>query len=237
MEFIYGKHSVLEALEQRPDCVARVYADSKHTDTLARFSSIHTQPISTAILKEIPRDAVHQGIIAQFNTKKLVTPFRQWMQSFTPERASSVVILGELTDPQNVGAIIRSAVAFGVSAILIPEHRSVGITGTVIKVSVGTIFNIPIVEIPNTNTAIRDLKETGFWIYGLDMEGDVSLPDETFDKPSAIIVGNEAKGIRQKTREHCDIVLSIPMHGKAESLNAATATAVTLYAWSVRAYG
>lgn len=97
---------------------------------------------------------------------------------------TALVILGELQDPHNVGAIIRSAAAFGVSAILMPEHNQAPVTGTVVKVSAGMAFRIPLVTVPNVNSAIRDLKERGFWVYGLDGEAKQTLPKEQFDAPA-----------------------------------------------------
>lgn len=233
MELIYGKHAVLTAALKRPDCIRTVWADERYR-TEPALASMKIETLSQGTIDKLPRDAVHQGIVAQLDVEKLVVDFRDWKHTITdPSPATSVVILGELTDPQNIGAIIRSAVAFGVSAIIMPEHRGAGITSTVIKVSVGTIFSIPVVEASNINTALRDLKDIGFWVYGLESDGDVMLHKESFTRASAFVVGNEGDGLRLKTREHCDTILSIPMKGPAESLNAATATAVALYAWSV----
>jgi 23S rRNA (guanosine2251-2'-O)-methyltransferase len=233
MELIYGKHAVLTAVSKRPDCVRTVWADERHR-TEPALASIKVEPLSPNITDKLPRDAVHQGIVANFDIEKLVVDFREWKHTLTDATpATCVVALGELTDPQNIGAIVRSAVAFGASAILIPEHRGAGITSTTIKVSVGTIFSIPIVQASNLNTALRDLKDQGFWVYGLESDGDTLLNKESFTRPSVFVVGNEGDGLRLKTREHCDTILNIPMKGPAESLNAATATAVALYVWSV----
>ncbi len=233
MELIYGKHAVLTAIAKRPDCVRTVWADERYRSEPA-LTSVKVEPLTPSVTDKLQRDAVHQNIVAQLDVEKLVIEFRDWKHTLgDTSPATSVVVLGELTDPQNIGAIIRSAVAFGVSAIIIPEHRGAGITNTVVKVSVGTIFSIPIVSASNINTALRDLKDLGFWVYGLEADGDTILNKESFTRPSAFVVGNEGDGLRLKTREHCDTILTIPMSGPAESLNAATATAVALYAWSV----
>jgi 23S rRNA (guanosine2251-2'-O)-methyltransferase len=135
-------------------------------------------------------------------------------------------------DPHNVGAIIRSAAAFGIAGVLIPEHNQAGITGAVIKASAGMVFTTPLVSIGNVNYAIKALKAKGFWIYGLDASGKNTLSGEKFDAPAAFVVGNEGSGIREKTLDACDIVLNIPMHERTESLNAAVSAAVVLYEWS-----
>ena len=145
---------------------------------------------------------------------------------------TSLLILGELEDPHNVGAIIRSAAAFGVSGVLIPQHNQAPVTGAVVKVSAGMAFRVPIVSVGNINNTVRDLKDKGFWVYGLDGEAEQTVSGETYEKPSVFILGNEGRGIREKTREMCDILLSIPMNPQCESLNVAASTAVTLFAWS-----
>ena len=147
---------------------------------------------------------------------------------------TALVLLDEIQDPHNVGAIIRSAAAFGISGVLIPEHNQAPITGAVVKVSAGMAFRIPLVAIGNINNTIRDLKKRGFWVYGLDGSSKKSISGESFDAPTIFILGNEAKGIRQKTRELCDALVSIPIDSKCESLNVAASAAVALYAWSAK---
>jgi 23S rRNA (guanosine2251-2'-O)-methyltransferase len=175
---------------------------------------------------------VHQGYIAAIVLEKLMRPFNAFINEVSITNDTAFVILGELQDPHNVGAIIRSAAAFGIAGVLIPEHRQVQLTGSVIKASAGMAFRVPLVSIGNVNTTIRDLKEKGFWIYGLDGAATQSAADEGFEKPSVFILGNEGDGIRQKTLLHCDIPLSIPIATGVESLNASVAAAVTFYAWS-----
>jgi 23S rRNA (guanosine2251-2'-O)-methyltransferase len=147
---------------------------------------------------------------------------------------TSLVLLDELTDPHNVGAIIRSAAAFGVSGVLIPEHRQAPVTGTVVRVSAGMSFVIPLVTVGNVNTALRDLKDKGFWIYGLTENGDTNITKETFDKPTVFVIGNEGRGIREKTEELCDFKLRIPIHKQCDSLNASASAAAVFYAWTVQ---
>ena len=174
----------------------------------------------------------HQGIIGKISLDKLIRPYQEFIKDFKINNDTLILILGEIQDPHNVGAIIRSAVAFGASAILIPKHNQAPITSTVIKVSVGMAFQIPLVEVGNVNQIVRDLKDKGFWIYGLDEKADQNITDESFDQPTVFILGNEAKGIRQKTLELCDTLISIPINPKCESLNVAASTAVAIFAWS-----
>ncbi len=187
---------------------------------------------SSEIESHIGRDAVHQGVLALLNDSMLYTSLDEVLKEVSAKDRPLFVLLDELQDPHNVGAIIRSAVAFGADAILMPEHDQTQITGTVIKASAGTNFSIPIVRIGNINTILLKLKEKGFWAYALAGDGDSSLHTVTFDAPTIIVVGSEGSGIAKKTLEHCDFKLSIPISPLCESLNASNAIAVTLYEWS-----
>lgn len=235
--YIYGKHAVREALTARPGIVKTVHLapDFGDQDLLLLLK---TSKVARASFdpKNLPRgiapDAVHQGVIAQIELDKLLVTYEEFMKGLTINPDTALIVLGEVQDPQNVGSIIRSAAAFGVKGILMPEHRQAPLSGSVIKVSAGMAFRLPLVTIGNVNNTIADLKSKGFWTYGLDGDATQSVSGEGFEKPSVFIVGNEATGIREKTLEHCDIPLMIPMHARAESLNAAVATAVVLAAWS-----
>ena len=187
---------------------------------------------SSEIESHIGRDAVHQGVLALLDDKILYTSLEEVLKNVSTKERPLFILLDELQDPHNVGAIIRSAVAFGADAILMPEHNQTQITGTVIKASSGTNFSIPIVRIGNVNTTLLKLKEKGYWAYALTGDGDTSLPSVTFDTSSIIVIGSEGSGIAKKTLEHCDFKLSIPIAPACESLNASNAVAVTLYEWS-----
>ncbi|PIR68453.1 23S rRNA (guanosine(2251)-2'-O)-methyltransferase RlmB [Candidatus Nomurabacteria bacterium CG10_big_fil_rev_8_21_14_0_10_35_16] len=237
--FIYGKHALKEALINRPEAVDRVFLSKDNQDpelkNLIRAAGATISPLGkTDNYDGINKETVHQGVVARIFLDKLMRSYKEFINELEITPDKSLVILGELKDPQNVGAIIRSAAAFGVSGILVPEHRQAPITGTVAKVSAGMVFRVPLVNIGNVGVAVKDLKEKGFWVYGLDGEAKQSVTKEEFSKPSVFILGNEAKGIRLKTKEACDILLSVPMSSKAESLNVAASAAVTLYAWSAQ---
>lgn len=235
---IFGKHAVIEALTYRPDVVRIVYVTDDTREEVGRRIGAHpilTKPLNLKkLLHTIPPEAVHQGFVAEIDTEKLMVNYEDFMRAHTVTNDSALVILGEVQDPHNVGAIIRSASAFGMAGVLIPEHRQAQVGGTIIKVSVGTAFRIPLVRIGNVNHTIDDLKTRGFWSYGLAMDASQSIVDEGFERPSVIVVGNEGDGVRQKTLAHCDIPLRIPIMKGIESLNASVATAIVCYAWSVR---
>jgi len=237
--FVFGKHPVKEALMTRPEVVGALYIEKGKDDPelfrLAEKNKIHQHEfVSKTMPTGVPKDAVHQGVIAEINVNKLVQTFDDFMDGYEITNDSSFVILGEVNDPHNVGAIIRSAAAFGISAVFIPEHRQVQVNGTVVKTSAGMAFHIPLVSIGNVNQTIKDLKDKGCWVYGLDGESTTNVNDEQFEKPSVFILGNEGKGIREKTLEHCDISLRIPTKKNVESLNASVAAGVIFYAWQQR---
>lgn len=236
-EFIYGTNAVAEAVTERPDIVVAVHGQSQKHGDVMRLAREKKIAVAELDYKNPPtgveKDAPHQGLIAQIQLNKLLIPYKEFMKNTEPAANTAVAILGEIQDPHNVGAIIRSAAAFGLSAVFIPPHRQAGVTATVIKVSAGMAFRIPLVEISNVNTTIRDLKDKGFWVYGLaGDDGSVSVSEEQFDRASAFVVGNEGEGLRVKTREVCDTLVRIPMHPRCESLNASVAAAVTFQNWS-----
>jgi 23S rRNA (guanosine2251-2'-O)-methyltransferase len=236
---IYGTHAVREALMSRPDTVRTIYvAGNDGARAVAVFAKEKGVKVETLNLKKLSKnispDAVHQGVVAEVDLTKLVRAYEEFVGRLNVTEDTALVILGEVQDPHNVGAVIRSAAAFGIAGVLIPEHRQAQVNGTVIKVSAGMAFRVPLVSIGNVNSAVRDLKERGFWVYGLDGRAEQSITNEVFQKPSVFILGNEGTGIREKTLELSDIPLSIPIHTGVESLNVSATAAVVLYAWSIQ---
>ena len=236
--YIYGKHALTEALRNTPEMLDRVYVAGTLDGELT--SLVHKAKIAVEKFdaRSMPRDvdseANHQGYIGRVVLNRLVRSYADFVTDLTVTPDSVLLVLGELQDPQNVGAVIRTAGAFGVAGVLIPEHNQAQVTGTVVKVSAGMAFRVPLVSIGNVNATVADLKKRGFWIYGLDGEAKTAIADEPFDAPSVFVLGNEAKGIRQKTLELCDVPLAIPMNPQCESMNVAASTAVALYAWSLK---
>ncbi len=236
--YIYGKHALAEALAAHPAIIEKVFF-AKVFDEAKLVAQVEKRGIPMGVLSdgalsaEVGSDTAHQGVIALIDTGQLLQSFDTFIETLSLDTNPALVLFDEVHDPQNVGSVIRSAAAFGVSGILIPEHNQAQVTGSVVKVSAGMVFRVPLVRIGNINQTIRTLKEKGFWVYGLDMNG-APLAEEGFEKPSVFVLGNEAKGVREKTLELCDVPLSIPMHPRAESLNAATAASIVMYQWSVR---
>ncbi|MBI5078200.1 MAG: 23S rRNA (guanosine(2251)-2'-O)-methyltransferase RlmB [Candidatus Yonathbacteria bacterium] len=237
--YIYGRHAIAEAIQNTPHAVKKIFFtpqfDGAEIRKIANTQNIPVEALNLGALPQgIDETAAHQGVSAIISLASIMRPYKEFARGITITNDTMLVLLGEVEDPQNVGAVIRSAAAFGAAGVLIPEHNQAQITGAVVKVSAGMAFRIPLVTIGNVNTTIRDLKDRGFWIYGLEGEAETALADEGFDAPTVLVLGNESKGIRQKTRELCDILLSISTNPKCESLNAAASAAVALYAWSAK---
>lgn len=235
--YIYGKHALVEALENTPQVIRKAHLADGAGDaalrTLLTKHGIPTAPLSAGRGRElVGKDAPHQGVIAVMDPAKLLVPFDSFIAGIDVTKNPALALLGEVQDPHNVGAIIRSAAAFGLSGVLIPEHNQAGITGAVVKASAGMAFRIPLVTIGNVNHTVGVLKEKGFWIYGLAMEGSAPLGGDAFDAPAVFVVGNEGSGIREKTLAACDVTLRIPIHVRTESLNAAVSAAIVFYEWS-----
>ncbi len=239
IEYIYGKHAVREVLEMRPDVLHEVHVVRDFADAKI-LALLDGAKVSLKVLNEknpprgVSSKATHQGIVAGIRADKLTIPYKTFKETLRAEPHTSLLVLGEVQDPHNVGAVIRSAAAFGVAGVLIPPHNQAPVTGTVVKVSAGMAFRIPLVTISNVNTALRDLQSLGFWVYGLEGNGTTSTVSETFSRPSVFVLGNEGSGLREKTKELCDELISIPIHPQCESLNAAAATAIVLASWSAQ---
>lgn len=236
--YIYGRHAVYEALENTPQIIEKIYLDlapDRDLNFLITKNHIKMERFDSRFLpRGIEHEATHQGYIAEVNVKHLVKSYGEFVNDLEVTPDTLLIVLGELQDPQNVGAIIRTAAAFGAAGVLIPEHKQAQVTGSVIKVSAGMAFRIPLVSIGNVNTTLIDLKKRGFWTYGLEMEAKQSIMTEKFDAPTVLVLGNEAEGIRVKTLENCDVPLYIPMNPQCESMNVAASAAVALYAWSTK---
>jgi 23S rRNA (guanosine2251-2'-O)-methyltransferase len=189
-------------------------------------------------------DQAHQGVAAQLSPveywelEDLLKLLEREIAQKTADDAATrqevlnqfaVGILDGIEDPHNLGAIIRVAECAGIKALLVPERRSASLTSVVAKTSAGAIATLPIVRITNLVRTIEKLKEFGFWIAGLDGEARETCYQADLARPLAIVVGSEGKGLSRLVREHCDMMLKIPMYGKTESLNASVAAAIIFY--------
>lgn len=234
-EIVAGRNSVVEAL--RADIpVSTMYVASRidSDDRVKEALKLATER-GLAIL-EAPRGeldrltdgAVHQGLALQVPRYDYADP-RDLIDPEAPG-IPLVVALDGVTDPRNLGAILRSVAAFGGHGVVVPERRSVGMTASAWKTSAGAAARVPVAKASNLTRALEDFKKAGFFVLGLDMDGDVELPELTLaSEPIVIVTGSEGKGLSRLVRETCDQIVSIPMSSAVESLNAGLATGVALY--------
>ncbi len=166
----------------------------------------------------------HQGVIA-FGAEKQYSALDAITQS------SLIIALDGVEDPHNLGAIVRSAGAVGAGGVVIPERRAVGVTETVAKAAAGALEHVPIVRVVNLSQALKDLKEDGYWVYGLDERGDREYTDADYAAKSVVVLGAEGHGLHDKIRESCDFLLRIPMEGAVPSLNVSVAAGIVLFDW------
>ncbi len=234
-EIVAGRNSVLEALRAQVPATTMYVAGRLESDDRVREAlKIATErgiPILETPRGELDRltdDAVHQGLALQ------VPPYDYAHPSELVDPQSRgiplIVALDGITDPRNLGAIIRSVAAFGGHGVVVPARRSVGMTASAWKTSAGAAARIRVAQATNLTRALEDYRKSGFFVIGLDMDGDVELPAlDLADQPLVVVVGSEGKGLSRLVRETCDQIVSVPMSSAVESLNAGIATGVTLY--------
>ena len=171
----------------------------------------------------------HQGIVGYFSPLKTLELETLIEQAYQSCAHPAVVLADEIQDPQNMGALIRSAWVLGLQGLILPRHRSAPLNETVAKCSAGAIESLPIACVSNLKQGAEILKEKGFWIVGIDMEGDRPCYEFDFNTPVALVIGGEGKGVRPILKKNCDFTVSIPMAGELDSLNASTAAAIVFY--------
>jgi 23S rRNA (guanosine2251-2'-O)-methyltransferase len=235
-DYIYGKHSVLSALQSGRQ-INRIWLLSKLRYDPQFNLLINEAKGSGAVIDEVDGRRLsqlcdggnHQGIVAQ------VAPYHYWDlgELITKAKADSdrpvILIADSLTDPQNLGSMVRTAEALGVQGMVIPQRRAVGITSSVQKVAAGALEHLPVARVTNLSRALKELKDAGFWIYGTTANGNTPIHEVTFTGPIALVIGAEGEGLNLLTENTCDFLISIPLSGKTASLNAATAAAMCLY--------
>ncbi len=231
MAILIGIHPVVEALRaNRPldrILIAKGAGGARIQEVvdLARQASTPVRFESRDALQRLAGTSTHQGVIALGSATK----YAEYEES--TEGAQLVVVLDGVEDPHNLGAIIRTAHAAGAGSVLIPERRAAGLTETVAKAAAGALEHLPVARVTNINRTLENLKRRGFWIYGIDERGDQDHDRVVWNTPAAIVLGAEGKGLHQQVREHCDVLVRIPMSGQIASLNVSVAAGIVLFAW------
>ena len=240
--YIYGKHVIIEALRNNPTTIKRIYIKDSGKqsgfDEIRILAKRNNIPVNGTTDKQIDqwlKDPVnHQGVIALSKPYDYATLDDYFTSMKESNKLQTVVILDHIMDVSNVGAIIRSAAGLAVDAIIVAELNQASITSAVFKTSAGTVGKVPIIQIGNINQCIEAMKKEKFWVVGLSVLDQYGKPAQTvweyqFDTNVAIVIGNEGSGVREKTMEHCDTLLQIPMTNDVESLNASVTVGIVAY--------
>ena len=236
MQLIYGINPVLEALRSEGGDIRRIIlaegrrgGDAAKIRELAAARGIAVETLRREELDRRAGTAAHQGVLClcgDFAYASLEDIAANRHPAFP---GSLVLLLDGIEDPRNLGSLIRTAHGFGANGVVIPRDRAAGITPAVIKTSAGAAGHIPVARVVNLIQALDFLKEKGFWVYGADAGAEAELGSTRFEGDIGLVMGSEGKGIRPLVRKHCDVLLSIPLYGRVDSLNVSVAAGILLH--------
>ncbi|HYR90706.1 MAG TPA: 23S rRNA (guanosine(2251)-2'-O)-methyltransferase RlmB [Terriglobia bacterium] len=228
---IVGVHAVYEALTSSRQPIERIHiAREAHSGKvkelldLARERGVPVRKEERSILDRMAQGQIHQGVVA-ISGEVSYADFKVLLK----EKKPLVVVLDGVEDPHNLGAVIRTAEACKASGVVVPERHSAPLSATVVKASAGASAHLPVVRVKNLASAIDELKERGLWVVGVDPSGTQDWTSFDYTGPVALVLGGEHKGLRRLVREHCDVLVRLPMLGKIASLNISVAAGVVLY--------
>ncbi len=227
---LYGIHTVVEALKNPQRRFIKLVGTENGLLRLKECLDLPVKPETVKpeeIGRQLPKDAVHQGVLL------IAEPLPGLDLADVPMEGVALA-LDQVTDPHNVGAILRSAAAFAVSAVIVTGRHSPEVTGVLAKAASGALEHVPFVEVKNLAKALEELGERGFQRIGLDSDGETAIGDVTLRRPLCLVLGAEGKGLRPVTRAACDVIARLPMPGAIASLNVSNAAAVSLYALTQR---
>lgn len=225
MDKIYGRKPVLETIDAGVS-INKAYIIDQKTPIVGKIidkltgAKVEIKFVDKNFFRDV--EGNHQGVMIEVDSFK-------YGSLDDVKDSERLILLDKIEDPHNLGAIIRSAESFGFDGVIIPERRSAKVSPTVYKTSAGAINNIKIVMVKNLNRAMEELKDQGFWIYGLAGEAESSIDQTDLKGKVALVVGNEGDGLSRMVREHCDMLVKIPMQGLVNSLNASVASAISMY--------
>lgn len=228
---LFGRHAVFAALDNPARKINRVLLTAQAKKELGEFGKIPVSVVEGAHLQSIlPPGAVHQGIAVE--TRPLEQPSLEELISSPLEgggQGGVIVLLDQVTDPHNVGAILRSAAAFDAAAVIVTDRHAPAESGVMAKAASGAMEIVPLIAVGNLSQAIEKLKKAGYWIYGLSGHATQTLAEAKPDQKTALVLGAEGDGMRRLTSENCDFLVKLSMSDKMESLNVSNAAAVALY--------
>jgi 23S rRNA (guanosine2251-2'-O)-methyltransferase len=231
---LIGFHAVVARLRHHAESVQTIFVDAARRDRRMRelidraeTAGVAVQAVDERRLQAMAGHDGHQGVVAVVDSALPHVTLEDVVEGVSEPLL--LLILDGVTDPHNLGACLRSADAFGVHALIVPKDRAVGVNATVAKAASGAVDTVPVVSVTNLARAMRDLKERGVWLVGADADGSENLFAAELSGPIAWVLGAEGTGLRRLTRELCDRVVSIPLHGSVSSLNVSVAAGVCLF--------
>lgn len=233
-DYIVGRNAVREALRsgRTIQCLFitndKVQGSLQEIIGLAKDKGIELRRVDDKQLSKYADGVVHQGVVALAAPVKFAD-LGEVLQNWSSDKAPLLILLDGIEDPHNMGAIIRTAECCGATAVLIPKRHTAPINATVAKTSAGALESIPLVQVGNVAQTIEELKKQGFWVLGAHMEGQQTLYQADLTSPLVLVIGNEGKGLSRLTKERCDFLVTIPMYGRINSLNASVAAAILMY--------
>jgi 23S rRNA (guanosine2251-2'-O)-methyltransferase len=234
--YLYGLHAVQAALERDAERISALWVDAQRRDkrintllTLARQAGIPVQEVDKRELERRVPGQRHQGVVAQSQAPRVYQEADLDALLDGLSGPPFLLVLDGVQDPHNLGACLRSADAAGVQAIIAPKDRATALTPTAVKVACGAAQTVPLVQVTNLARTLRELKQRGIWLVGLDGQAEQSLFDIDLRGPLALVMGAEGQGLRRLSKEHCDFLAVIPMVGSVESLNVSVATGICLF--------
>lgn len=233
-DIIAGRNPVMEAIRSGRSIESILVAKGERSGSVvaiiakAKQKNIPVKDVDSKKLDFLAKGVNHQGIVAQCAVKEYST--LEDIFALAEERGESpfIIVLDKIEDPHNLGAIIRTAECAGAHGVIIPERRSAGLSYTVEKTSAGALEYMPVVRVKNISAVLQKLKDKGIWVYGADMDGE-HYKKVNFDGAVALVIGNEGKGISSLVAKDCDVIVSLPMKGKINSLNASVAAGILMY--------
>jgi 23S rRNA (guanosine2251-2'-O)-methyltransferase len=235
-DIIEGRNPIIEAIKSgRPlNKILLAHNIGRHSSIakilyLSRSKGIPVEYVTKNAIDRLSATGAHQGVIAYVAIKEYIELEDLFTISENRGEPPFYCVLDGIEDPQNLGAIIRTADASGVHAILIRSRRAVGLTAAVAKASAGAIEYVPVARVSNISQAIETLKKNNVWVIGIDSASDIDYKKADFKLPTAIVIGSEGEGLSDLVKRKCDYLVSIPMRGKITSLNASTAAALVMY--------
>ena len=227
-QYLYGKNVVKQLLYDKSD-IQKLYLAIKDSqiEQLALKNHLKIERVDKAFLDKVCKSTNHQGVAVLKNEYKEYT-VEQIVESAKGHNGL-IVMLDELNDPHNLGAILRTCDCVGADGVIIKKNNAVGLNSTVAKVSVGAIDTVKVASVTNLTKTIDYLKKQGYWVYGTGFEKAIDYREPDYDHNVIVVIGNEGKGITRLVKDNCDYIVKLPMVGKISSLNASCATAVLLY--------